>query len=80
MRLAQSFGDLHRDAQRLVQPPPALLQAYVLHQLLNDHVGLTAVLLVQGLADGALSKSDANRIANRLIDARLTALQAQDNA
>lgn len=55
-------------------------QAWVLQQLLNDHVGLTAVLLVQGLADGTLSKADANRIANRLIDARLTALAIQDNA
>ncbi len=52
-------------------------QAHVLNTLLNDHVGLTAFLLVQGLADGSLSKADANRIANRLIDARVTALDHQ---
>lgn len=36
----------------------------------NDHPGLTALVIVQGCQDGNLTRNDANRIANLLIDSR----------
>lgn len=44
---------------------------HVINALASDHAGLTAVLLVQGLADGTLTRTDTNRIANMLIDRRV---------
>lgn len=42
----------------------------VIDALSTDHPGLLALVLVQGVQDGKLSRSDFNTIANRVIDRR----------
>jgi len=55
-------------------------EAQVINCLAADHPGLTAVMIVQGLHDRSLTGSDANSIANQLIDSRANELQEQTNA
>ncbi len=50
----------------------------VLDALENDHPGLVAVFLIQGLQDKTLSVSDCNHIANRLIDRRVARVNAPE--
>jgi hypothetical protein len=50
----------------------------VINTLADDHPGLTAVLIVQGLADGRLKRTDANAIANLLIDRRVDMLREEE--
>ena len=45
-------------------------RVYVLDILESDHPGLTAIMIVQGSQDRALSIEDCNSITNMLIDRR----------
>lgn len=51
-------------------------QEIVIDLLANDHAGLAAVFLVQGIQDGTISRSMANTIANKLIEKRQEAFRA----
>lgn len=45
----------------------------VIQQLADDHPGLVAVFLVQGIQDRRLNRNACNEIANRLIEFRVAA-------
>ena len=50
----------------------------VITALANDHPGLTAFFLVAGIGGKMLNRSDANIIANRLMDIRIELGQQGD--
>lgn len=47
----------------------------IIDSLAQDHPGLTAAVLAQGIADGRLDTEEVNSIANRLLDRRIAAIQ-----
>lgn len=50
----------------------------VLDALSNDHPGLTALFLVEGIRTKRLNQSDCNVIVNHLIDQRVAQLRQQE--
>ena len=52
--------------------------AAVLTALSNDHPGLTALFLLEGIRSKRLNQSDCNVIANYLIDQRVAQLRQQE--
>ncbi len=47
-------------------------QSVVINLLAEEHAGLTAACIAQGFADGMLKAQDLNKIANLLIEKRMT--------
>ena len=50
----------------------------VLNALSNDHPGLTALFLLEGIRSKRLNQSDCNVIVNHLIDQRVAQLRQQE--
>ena len=52
--------------------------AAVLNALSNDHPGLTALFLLEGIRSKMLNQADCNGIVNHLIDQRAAQLRQQE--